>query len=125
MDGPGSNEQDKGNRETADDLGLVFALGSDVEEGDSGEGEDRMEPGDGAHRIKEREEADDEVDVDEDGDDALEDGLRALGQGDDNNSQDQDEQERSVMLMSGEERIHDATLNSALSDSSPRSPSRA
>ena len=84
-----------------------------------------MEPGDRARRIKEREEPDDQVDVDKDGDDALEDWLRTLDQGDDDDGQDQDEEERAVMLMGGEERVHAHTLWRPASDSSPRSPSSA
>ena len=86
VDGPGGDEEDEGEREAADDLGLVVALGAGVEEADRAEREDRVEPGDRPGGEEQGDQAEDEVDVDEHGDDALEDRPRSFDQGDDDDA---------------------------------------
>ena len=113
IDRPGGDEEQKGDREAADNLGLIFALGTNVQERDRGEGENRVEPGNRARGLEEGDDAHDEVDIDEDGDDALEERLGPLDQGDDDDGQDKNEEQRAVMLMRGEERVHALTLGGA------------
>ena len=89
-----------------------------MEQGDGGEGEDRVEPGDRTGGVEESDESYDEVDIDEHGDDALELGLRALDEGHHDDSEDKEQEQGAVVLMGGEERIHTLNLRATGPDSS-------